>query len=284
MNGNSRAMRLTLLLGSLLVSGLAIADDALDGYARAAAERLAAYIRVDTTNPPGNETRGVEFLGEILTEAGIPYETAESAPGRGNLWARLAGGRKPALVLLHHIDVVPADEQYWSTDPYAGVIEDGYVIGRGALDMKGLGIAQLQAFLALAASGQKLSRDVLLIATADEEAGGMFGAGWLAENRPELFENVGFLLNEGGGGTRFPDGSVRFSVEVTQKVPLWLRVTATGRPGHGSAPQVETAVTRLLRAGDRLARTRLRPESRTGGADDVPGHCGLGADAMAAPV
>ena len=115
---------------------------------------------------------------------------------------------------------------------------------------------QLQAFLALHASGRRLNRDVIFIATADEEAGGAFGAGWLVENRPELFENVGYLLNEGGGGTVLGDDVV-FSVELTQKVPLWLRLVAHGNPGHGSSPQVETAVTRALRAGDRLARTRF---------------------------
>lgn len=269
----------SLYVVSLLANGAGMAHgaDASDEFARAAAARLAKYIAVDTTNPPGNETRGVEFLGRILDDAGIQYDTAESAPGRGNLWARLKGGRKPGLVLLHHIDVVPANEKYWSVDPYQGLIQDGYVYGRGALDMKGLGIAQLQAFLALAASGKKLNRDVWYIATADEEAGGFYGAGWLAENRPRIFKDVGFLLNEGGGGGRRSDGQVRFTVEVTQKVPLWLRLKATGRPGHGSSPQVETSVTRLLRAGNRIANTRFAPRAVpavqrmfAGVADSVP--------------
>ena len=225
-------------------------------FAEAAAERLSAYIQVNTQNPPGNETRGVEFFAAIFDEADIAYETAESAPGRGNIWAKLEGGDEPALVLLNHMDVVPADLRYWSANPFGGTIRDGHVYGRGALDMKGLGIIQLQAFLALHASGARLNRDVLFVATADEEAGGAFGAGWLVENRPELFEDVGYLLNEGGGGTTIGEDTV-FSVELTQKVPLWLRLIAHGNPGHGSTPQVETAVTRALRAGDRLARTRF---------------------------
>jgi acetylornithine deacetylase/succinyl-diaminopimelate desuccinylase-like protein len=227
-------------------------------YAEQAPARLAEYIRVDTTNPPGSESAGVEFLAGILDDAGIAYETGESAPGRGNLWARLEGGSEPALVLLHHIDVVPADLRYWDVDPLAGEIRDGYVWGRGALDMKGTAISQLQAFLALAASGKRLNRDVLLVATADEEAGGEYGAGWLIDTHPEVFEGAGYLLNEGGGGTQIGD-QVLFMVEVTQKVPLWLRITSHGQPGHGSTPQTATAVTRLLAAGDRLARTGFPP-------------------------
>ena len=233
---------------------LAFVSSAGDPLVDIAPERLAAYIQVDTTNPPGNEIRGVEFLGAILKQAGIPFEMAESAPGRGNLWARLQGNGKPGLVLLHHIDVVPADASYWSVDPYAGVTKDGYVYGRGALDMKALGIMQLQAFLALHAAGNQLSRDVLYIATADEEAGGFFGAGWLLENRPEIAKGVGYVLNEGGGGRQLGTDTV-FFVEVTQKVPVWLRLTARGRPGHGSVPLPQTAITRILRAGQRLADT-----------------------------
>ncbi len=251
----SAALLLFVLLPGAALN-VSAAEDTIREFAAAAPERLSAYIQVNTQNPPGNETRGAEFFAEIFDAAGIAYETAESAPGRGNIWARLEGGREPALVLLNHMDVVPADLRYWSASPFGGAIRDGHVYGRGALDMKGLGIVQLQAFLALHASGARLNRDVIFIATADEEAGGAFGAGWLVENRPELFENVGYLLNEGGGGTVLGEDVV-FSVELTQKVPLWLRLVAHGNPGHGSSPQVETAVTRALRAGDRLARTRF---------------------------
>lgn len=234
----------------------AVADPS--SFAAAAPERLAAYLRVDTVNPPGNESRGVAYLKGLLDEAGIPSSSAESAPGRGNLWARLEGGDGPALILLHHIDVVPADARYWQTDPLAGVIEDGYVVGRGALDMKGTGIMQLQAFLALHAANIPLQRDVVLVATADEEAGGAFGAGWLLEKHPEIFAGAGYLLNEGGSGMMLGDQLI-FSVEVTQKVPLWLRLTARGNPGHGSTPQAVTAVTRLLKAGHRIAETGFPP-------------------------
>jgi len=246
--------RLLLLALCPLITALAHADE----YADEAAARLSEYIQVNTQNPPGNEIRGAAFFAAILEGHGIAYETAESAPGRGNLWARIEGGDEPALILLNHMDVVPADLRYWSADPFSGAIEDGYVYGRGALDMKSLGIAQLEAFLAIHDSGRRPDRDIVFVATADEEAGGAYGAGWLIENHPEIFEGAGYLLNEGGGGTVIGDDTV-FSVEVTQKVPLWLRLTAHGNPGHGSTPQVETSVTRILRAGDRLARTSFPP-------------------------
>jgi len=229
-----------------------------EAFAARAPGDLSGYLKVDTINPPGNESRGVEYLAKILKANGIAYQTGESAPGRGNLWARLKGGAKPGIVLLHHIDVVPADLAYWDFDPLSGEIRDGYIYGRGALDTKGLGIVQLEAFLALAASGAKLDRDVWYVATADEEAGGEFGAGWMLEAHPEVFENVGYLINEGGGAVKMP-GGLAVMVEVTQKVPLWLRLTAVGNPGHGSAPQVETAVTRLLAATDRIARSPFPP-------------------------
>lgn len=224
-----------------------------------APERLANYIRIDTTNPPGNELRGAEFFAAIFTAAGVEFEMAESAPGRGNIWARIKGGRKPGIVLLNHIDVVPADPRHWSVDPFAGLVQDGYIWGRGALDMKGTAIAQLQAFLALhqaVENGARLSRDVVFMATADEEAGGAFGAGWLAENRQEIFADIGFLVNEGGSAS-IAGNDTLLMVEVTQKVPVWLRLVATDRPGHGSAPTPTTAVTRILRAGARLADSRF---------------------------
>lgn len=258
---NSSISRVCLLAVAFLVAGPARGFE-LQPYVDDAVANLVRYINVDTINPPGNESRGVVFLGSLLRDAGIAYESAESAPGRGNLWAKLPGvpdssGRKlPGLVLLHHIDVVPANAAHWQVDPLSGDILNGYIYGRGAIDTKGLGMVQLQAFLALAASGQSLNRDVWYIATADEEAGGLFGAGWLVENRPEIFANVGYLLNEGGSGRRYKQG-VAVMVEVTQKVPLWLRLTSTGRPGHGSAPQVATSVTRLVRGLERIRETNF---------------------------
>ncbi len=254
---------LRLLAGGLscatAVAAVAQSADELERYAQQGVERLSAYLQIDTINPPGNESRGVEYLAQLLDAAGIDYETVESAPGRGNIWAKLPATtrrKQPGLLLLHHIDVVPANRNYWSFEPLSGEIKDGYIYGRGAIDTKGLGIAQLQAFLALHASGAPRNRDVWWMATADEEAGGYFGAGWLVENRAELFADVGYLLNEGGSGRVFGD-TIAVMVEVTQKVPLWLRLTALGQPGHGSAPLVETSVTRLVKALKRIAETEF---------------------------
>ena len=222
-------------------------------------QRLQEYIAIDTTNPPGNESRAVEFFAAILEAAGIAYETAESAPGRGNIWAKLEGGDAPGLVLLHHTDVVPATPEAWDTDPLEPVIRDGMLIGRGTLDTKSLGILHLEAFLALHASGRVPDRDVIFMATADEEAGGLFGAGWLVENRPEIFDGVGFVLNEGGRGVR-ADERTHFQVEVAQKRPYWLRLTATDEPGHGSRPLPTSATTRLIAALQRIQDQPFEPE------------------------
>ncbi len=208
---------------------------------------LQDFIRVDTINPPGNETRAVEFIANILEAEGIAYQTAESAPGRGNLWARLEGGDEPALILLQHTDVVPADPQYWTTDPLSGEIRGGYLWGRGALDMKSTGMSQLATFVSLKRAGMPLNRDVVLVATADEEAGGLYGAGWLVEHHPEIFEGAGLLINEGGAGKQSAKELI-FNVEVTQKVPVWLRLTAVDTPGHGSMPNATSSVTRIVDA------------------------------------
>ena len=148
-------------------------------------------IRIDTINPPGNEFRAVNFYAEIFESEGIEYETAESAEGRGNIWARLEGGSEPGLILLQHLDVVPAEEEFWTIDPLSGDIRDGYILGRGARDMKGLGVIQLASFLSLHRSGAELNRDIIFLATADEEAGGFYGVDWLIKNRPEIFEGAG---------------------------------------------------------------------------------------------
>ncbi len=253
-----KLQRLTILAALLFpMTAQAQATDP-DGLGREAVERVQEYLRINTVNPPGNETRGVEFFARIFEAEGIAYETAESAPGRGNIWARLEGGDEPALVLIHHIDVVPADERYWTTDALSGIEREGHIYGRGALDTKAGGILHLQSFLSLHRNGTPLNRDVIFMATADEEAGGFFGAGWLVENHPEIFEGVGYLLNEGGGGAVM-SGRVEFSVEVTQKVPLWLRLHARGEPGHGSRPLPTSAVTKLIRSLDNIREHSFEP-------------------------
>ena len=136
---------------------------------------LSDFVGVDTINPPGNESRAVDFYAKIFEEEGIEYSFGESAPGRGNIWARIKGGDKPALILLQHTDVVPASKDYWETDPMVAQIKDGYLYGRGVIDMKGAGISQLVSFVRLHRDGKKLNRDLVFLATADEEAGGFRG-------------------------------------------------------------------------------------------------------------
>ncbi len=232
---------------------------ATGAFAQTPLERLMEYLEIDTINPPGNEVRGVAFFSRIFDAEGIPYETAESAPGRGNIWARLEGGDEPALVLLHHIDVVPATPEFWETDPLDAVIRDGMLYGRGASDTKSLGIMHLEAFLALHRSGIALNRDVIFMATADEEAGGLFGAGWLIENRPEIFAGVGYLLNEGGGATLMNNNQIQLGIEIAQKRPYWLRLVATDVPGHGSVPRTTSATTRLIAALNRIQQNPFEP-------------------------
>ncbi|MGC1106589.1 MAG: M20/M25/M40 family metallo-hydrolase [Candidatus Acidiferrales bacterium] len=223
-----------------------------------AVQKLSAYIRVDTTNPPGNEIRAAQWYAKIFQAEGIPYQIAESAPGRGNIVARLKGtGSAPALILLNHMDVVPVSRAYWTVDPFAGLIRDGYLWGRGSLDMKSLGIIQLLTFLELHRLHTPLRRDVIFIGTADEEAGGNFGAGWVVKNRPQWIAGAGFMLTEGAGSLADDSGkTIYFGVGPTEKTPAWLRLIATGRSGHGSVPIPDSAPNHLVAALDRLRQYR----------------------------
>lgn len=214
-----------------------------------AVELLARYLRVDTTNPPGNEARAAEFFAKILEKERIEHRVFVSAPGRANLYARIKGnGRKRAVILLNHTDVVPADKRFWSADPLSGALVDGYLYGRGALDMKSLGAVQFMTLLLLKRAGVVLDRDVIFLATADEEAGGREGAGWFVRNHPELIKDAEFLLNEGSSNAIVGREVIFYGVGTTEKTPCWLRLTAKGTPGHGSVPKEDSAPSRMLRA------------------------------------
>jgi acetylornithine deacetylase/succinyl-diaminopimelate desuccinylase-like protein len=255
----ARILSLSVALSLVAGSGHAQQNIDVAKLQAEAVQRTREYLRINTTNPPGNEAESMRWFARIFQQEGIPFDTASSATGRGNIWARLKGGSQPALVLLHHMDVVPADPKYWDSDPFAATTKDSVVFGRGALDTKTLGVVELEAFLAMHRAKVPLDRDVIFMATADEEAGGNFGAGWMVKNHPEAFKGAGILLNEGGDGTLGANGQMQFAIEVTQKTPFWLKLTSVGKPGHGSTPPPASAVNRLIRALDRLQTYEFAP-------------------------
>jgi acetylornithine deacetylase/succinyl-diaminopimelate desuccinylase-like protein len=225
-----------------------------DKLTQEATDLLSKYIQTNTTNPPGNELAAAKFLKDKFLADGIPATTWEPLPGRGIVAARLhgIGKHQKALLLLSHMDVVPADPKEWKTPPFSGEVKDGTIWGRGALDDKGPGVVFLMSMLAVKRAGILLDRDILFVATGDEEAGGKNGAAWFVDHQQSVYSDVGYVLNEGGGIRMLPNKRVYYAVAVTEKTPLWLRVTANGPTGHSSQPPAETSVTELLRGLQRL--------------------------------
>ncbi len=219
-----------------------------------AVELLREYLRIDTSNPPGNEALAVDFLGEFLAAEGIDFETAESAPGRSNLIAHLGPHERP-VCLLNHTDVVPVERQYWERDPFGGELVDGSIWGRGALDMKGMGIMELMTFVLLKRQDVPLARGVTFLAAADEEAGSAYGVSWLAEHRPTWLDSE-VVINEGAYGLegKGMNGALVFQVSPTEKVPLWVRLVVRGRPGHASVPHGDNCAEHLVQALERVSR------------------------------
>lgn len=240
-----------------------------------AADKLRTYLRVDTANPPGNEEAGADLIAGWLKAEGIESERYLAAPRRGSLVARLRGpagvpANAPAgdraLMLLHHIDVVPAEASRWSHAPFGGEeTPDGVIWGRGAMDMKGFGIIQLVAFLELKRRGIPLRRDVVLAATADEEVGGDTGVDWLLKHKPDAFA-AGEVLNEGGMGLITKSGKPLIGIQTAERGTFWVRASAKGATGHGSRERPDSATRRLLRALAKLEaaprRLELGPESQ----------------------
>jgi acetylornithine deacetylase/succinyl-diaminopimelate desuccinylase-like protein len=225
-----------------------------------AEEALVGYVRIDTTNPPGNETSGAKYLAALFAKNGIEARLLGDDPKRQGVYARLsarddATGEK-ALLLLNHIDVVPAVPQDWTKPPFSGLQSGGYIWGRGSLDMKSLAIAQLMAMVDLKRRGAVLRRDVIFLAAPDEELGGLKGTYALLQRYPELFRDVGFVLTEGGSNDAAVDKVLYWAIEVQQKVPLWVRLHADGLGGHGAGPPADggtaAKLVRALAAVERL--------------------------------
>src|SRR5436309_5218613 len=244
-----------LLPPQLFREGVPKSEEEWQAAGREAATLLSQYIAINTTNPPGNELKAAEWVKQVLAREGIESQVFEPGPGKANLYARVRGdGSGRPLIFLNHMDVVLASPEYWKVDPFGGVVKDGYVWGRGALDMKGEAIAQLMTLITLKRAGVPLKRDVIFLATSDEEVGAGVGAEWVVDAHPELVRDAEFLINEGGTIRADASGRIEYyGVGTTEKSPFWLDVTAHGTPGHGSRPTPDNPVHRLVRALSRVA-------------------------------
>ena len=230
-----------------------------DEVVREATDLLSRYLAIDTTNPPGNEEPAARFLADLLRSEGIDditfYDASDGeSKGRVSLRACLPGdGSAKPLVLLNHTDVVPVERSGWDQEPFAGLVQDGVIWGRGAIDMKGMGVMELIALFLIRRHRIPHRRDIVFLAVADEEEGGRYGIDFLERHHPEALE-AEYVINEGGWGATRMMGSERpaFNCAVSEKGPCWLRLVADGRPGHGSVPHGDNALERLVRALQRV--------------------------------
>jgi acetylornithine deacetylase/succinyl-diaminopimelate desuccinylase-like protein len=274
-HGATRACRvaLLLLLALLLCDAreLRAADPEEPDWGRIgseAASLLARYVRIDTQNPPGVTTEAVNFLEPLLLNAGLQTERTGADSEKPILAARLEGrgGVEQPIVLLNHMDVVPAEPEKWSVPPFSGEMRNGFLYGRGTLDMKGFTVVQFLALRLLAERNERPQRDVLFLAVPDEEIGSDMGMRWLAQNRPDLMNAAG-VWSEGGFGLTDTFTKPIVFISVTEKHPLWIRLVAEGPAGHGSRPFPEAAPYRLTKALHRILEepppSRLTPVARS---------------------
>jgi acetylornithine deacetylase/succinyl-diaminopimelate desuccinylase-like protein len=237
-------------------------------------------LRIDTTNPPGNELPAAELLADELNEAGLEPTVLQSAPGRGNVVARLRGtGEKPPLLLTAHLDVVEADPSFWDHPPFCGEVHEGCLWGRGAIDMKNMAAMSVAIITRLAREGLKPKRDLIFAGVADEEDGCRYGSLWLCENHTDLVRSE-FAIGEGGGFNIQVAGKSFFTVQVAEKGVCWVRARATGEPGHGSMPRQDSAVVKLSEAIARLGTDGLPRHA----SDSVEQFIGAVASHLPAPI
>jgi acetylornithine deacetylase/succinyl-diaminopimelate desuccinylase-like protein len=233
-------------------------------YEDEAVKLLQEYLRIDTSNPPGNERAAAEFFRRLFDEQGIPNTVYDYAPGRANIYAILKGdGSLRPIILLNHMDVVRAEPGNWKVPPFSGEILEGRIYGRGALDMKDEGLLQAMVMLIAARERLPLKRDLIFLATSDEEVGGS-GSAWMIAHHPELVNQAEYLITEGGSNLIYSGRGTVYGIDVAEKAPFWVRLTARGRGGHGSIPLRDSAPERLVEAMHRVTKweppLRLIPE------------------------
>jgi len=222
------------------------------------ASLLQELIRLDTTNPPGNEAECVHFVRGLLEDAGCETQTYSKDPARPNLVARLKGsGTSSPLLLQGHVDVVTTSGQDWQRPPFGGDLVDGEIWGRGAVDMKGAVAMFVSAFLRAAHGELQLPGDVILVVLSDEENGGDFGAKFLVEEHPEIFEGVSYALGEAGGISQVIAGKRFYPIQLGEKQICWLKATVRGRGGHGAMIHRDGTMARLARMLEDLNRKRM---------------------------
>ncbi|MFI5107028.1 MAG: M20/M25/M40 family metallo-hydrolase, partial [Terriglobales bacterium] len=247
---------ISVVLMCLAAGGGASAQQPAPDFEKAQAEAvklLGELVKIDTSNPPGNETRAAEYIKSVLAAEGISATIYESAPGRGNIVARLKGnGKKKPLLLMGHLDVVGVERDKWTMDPFAAIIKDGYLYGRGSIDDKSMDAANLEVFLLLHRLKIPLDRDVILLAEAGEEGTTQFGIDYLVASH---WDDIAceYALNE-GGGTPEENGKVLYmGISTAEKVPRGFILKARGTSGHGSAPRVDNAIAHLAAAVTKVA-------------------------------
>lgn len=220
-----------------------------------ATEYLVNLVKFNTTNPPGNELECAKYIAEVLSKEGIEPTVFESAPGRGNVIGRLKGdGSKAPLLLMSHIDVVPAESSRWEVPPFSGEIREGVIWGRGTLDTKHLTTMHLLAMFLLKRQDAPLKRDIIFMANADEETGGKFGAQWMVDNHFDKIK-AECALNEGGFGMEM-NGKAMFLCANAEKGMTWAILTGKGVPGHGSLPHNDNATLHMARAINAISKYR----------------------------
>jgi acetylornithine deacetylase/succinyl-diaminopimelate desuccinylase-like protein len=281
----SHRLRSLLLLSSVsfvtFVSSVSTAQET--GSRDEISRLLSDYVAIDTSNPPGDTRRAADFLASIFERDGIPVTRYESAPGKAIVYARLKATVSPAagkaILLLHHMDVVPADRAQWKTDPFTPTIQGDELWGRGSMDMKGQGIAQLVAFLMLKRQNVPRTRDVILMAEPDEEVGGALGARWMIANHYAELDPE-YVIDEGGFGSTdlFAPNKMVYGISVAEKKIVWLKLRAEGIAGHGSQPTDTNPNDRLVTALARLLGSGVVVPPASGGGDHAGGAAAVAAE------